>query len=76
MEQSAQVILLLGKSKQINAKTSEYAIKQFNRDLLSEYRRQDAWEGNMDEDLKIDDNIDKWAVNYEDIDLKIEETLE
>ena len=76
MEQIAQVILLLRDSIQINAKTVEYAIKQFNRDLLSGYRRQDAWEGNMDEDLKIDDNIDKWAVYYEDEDLKITETLE
>lgn len=76
MEQIAQVILLLGKSKQIDAKTLEYAIKQFNRDLLSAYRREDAWEGDYDTDLTINDDIREWAVDYEDEDLKIEETLE
>lgn len=76
MEQIAQVILLLGKSKQVDPKTLEYAIKQFNRDLLSAYRREDAWEGDFDTDLTINDNICEWAVDYEDNDLGFEETLE
>lgn len=76
MEQIAQVILLLRDSKQIDAKTLEYAIKQFNRDLLSAYRREDAWEGDYDTDLTINDDIREWAVDYEDNDLGFEETLE